>query len=81
MTHVVKYAFDYPSRFGTRQAKSAMNDVGEVRASQRSIGVRVVNPRDPEIGHDILPPSNGQLRRFDYTFVTDFRPVGNSTIA
>src|SRR6476661_1154220 len=81
MAHVVKHAFDHARRFRPRQAKPAMNDVGEVRPSQRSIGVRVVDTRDPEIGHDILPPSNGVACRFDYTFVTEIRLVGNSTIA
>src|SRR5437868_3963171 len=37
MAHVVKHTLDHARRFGARQAKPAVNDVGEVRASQRSV--------------------------------------------
>src|SRR5438105_6813266 len=57
-----------------------MHDVGEVRARQRDAVRRIFgDPRDPEIGHLILPPLTAFPRRFDYAFVTDFRTVGNST--
>jgi hypothetical protein len=79
---VVQHALDQAGGFGPRQAKAAMDDVGEVRTRQSIRGVRVVShPSDPEIGHDYLPPSRRAPRRFDYAFVTEFRPVGNSTIA
>ena len=57
VAHVVEHALDQPGRFGARQAEPAMDDVGEVRARQSVCGVRLVgDPRDPEIGHFILPP-------------------------
>src|SRR5215210_4440564 len=60
VAHVVQHTFDHAGRFGARQAELAMNDIGKVRARQCSVGVRVlVQPRDPEIGHYILPPWNG----------------------
>src|SRR4029079_18696361 len=69
MAHVVKNALDHARRLGARQAEPAMNDVGEVGASQRSVGVRVlVDPRDPEIGDDVLPPSNGANAPFRLHF-------------
>src|SRR5438105_2732930 len=56
-----------------------MHDVGEVRARQRDAVRRIFgDPRDPEIGHLILPPLTAFPRRFDYAFVTDFRTVGTS---
>src|SRR5205814_4702866 len=80
MAHVVQHALHQARRFGARQAEPAMHDVGEVRARQRDAVRRIFgDPRDPEIGHLILPPLTAFPRRFDYAFVTDFRTVGNST--
>jgi hypothetical protein len=54
---VVEHALDEAGGFRARQAEAAMNDVGEIRTRQsvRSVSI-LVEPRDPEIGHDILPP-------------------------
>src|SRR5690242_12722029 len=42
MAHVVKHPLDHARRFRARQAEAAVDDVGEVRASQCVAGVRVV---------------------------------------
>src|SRR6516165_1974597 len=57
-----------------------MNNVGQVCTSQGICGVCVFShARDAEIGHVFLPPLTACPRRFDYAFVTEFQPVGNST--
>jgi len=56
MAHVVQDTLDDASGFRAREAEAAMNNVGEIRSGERAVGVHVViDPRDPEIGHDILP--------------------------
>ena len=42
VAHMVEHALDHARRFGARQAELAMDDVGEVRAGQRAVGVRVL---------------------------------------
>jgi hypothetical protein len=59
-----------------------MNDIGQVRAGERAVGVHiVVDPRDPQIRHDILPEPAAAPAAFNYTVVTEFRSVGNSPFA
>jgi hypothetical protein len=55
MAHVMQDALDHPGRFGTGQAKPAMDDVGKVGAGQRPVDSGIlVQARDPEIRHFIL---------------------------
>jgi hypothetical protein len=50
-------ALDKPGGLRPRQAEAAVDDVGQVRTRQSVCGVRLIgDPRDPEIGHDYLPP-------------------------
>src|SRR5437868_8087968 len=62
--HVVQDALDDAGALGARQAELAMHDVREVGARQRVAGVGfVIDPRDPEIGHNSLPPCSALTRR------------------
>jgi hypothetical protein len=57
VAHMVENALDNARRLSARQAKAAMNDVGQVRTSEGICGVCVFShARDAEIGHVILPP-------------------------
>src|SRR4029453_5708402 len=80
VAHVVKDSLDHIGRFRARQAKFAMDHVGEVGTGERASGFKfIVDARDPEVGHLFSPALGASPRRFDYTFVTEFRRVGNST--
>ncbi len=50
-----KAALDQAGAFGARQSKLAMHDVGQIGARQSvSRLCFIIDPRDPEIGHDFL---------------------------
>jgi hypothetical protein len=77
---VVEHALDKAGRLGARQTEPAVNDVGKVRARQRSVGVRVIiDPRDPKIRHGLSPASAGVPPAVQYRFVTKTYHIGNRT--
>jgi hypothetical protein len=79
----MKNTLDHARRFGAGETETPVHHVGEIRTSQGGVGIQfiVADPRDPEIRHDNLPSPRRAPRRFSFTFVTNYRPVGNSTIA
>src|SRR3954451_13316821 len=72
VTHMMQNALDDARGFGTRKAKPPVNHVGEVCARQRAVcaGV-IIDPRDPEIGHELSPESTACPPPYNYTFVTE----------
>src|SRR5207302_11475590 len=57
IAHVVQHALDQARAFRAREAELAMDDVGQIGTSQCAAGIRfIIDPRDPEIGHNHLPP-------------------------
>src|SRR4029078_6408 len=65
---------------GAHRADPTLAHIGAFRASQRRAAVSIVrDPSNPEIGHLNLPPPAGVFAPFQFAFVTEFRPVGNST--
>src|SRR4029078_1220624 len=65
---------------GAHRADPTLAHIGAFRASQRRAAVSIVrDPSNPEIGHLNLPPPAGVFAPVQFAFVTEFRPVGNST--
>src|SRR3954468_16190069 len=55
VAHVMEHALDQARAFRARQAQLAVHDVGQIGARQSVPRLCfIIDPRDPEIGHDII---------------------------